>query len=86
MSRTVNIDDEVYARLEDQAKDRGVTVAEIIDRLSQDAKDEGIALALERMRAKGLLAAKEVLSAQPEFKPVEFQGEPLSEMIIRERR
>lgn len=86
MSKTINIDDDVYARLERQAQNGGLTVAEVIDRLSLDTKDGGITLALERMRAKGLLAAKEVLSAQPEFKPVEFQGEPLSEMIIRERR
>jgi len=86
MSKTIDIDDEVYARLEDRAKDSGVTVAQVIDRLSQQVEDTNTALALERMRAKGLLAAKEVLSAQPEFKPVEFQGEPLSEMIIRERR
>lgn len=86
MSKTIDIDDEVYARIEDRAKDSGVTVAQVIDRLSQQVEDTNTALALERMRAKGLLAAKEVLSAQPEFKPVEFQGEPLSEMIIRERR
>lgn len=85
MSKTINIDDDVYARLERQALDGGVTVAEVIDRLSLDTTNGGITLALERMREKGLLAAKDVLSAQPEFKPVEFQGEPLSEMIIRER-
>lgn len=86
MSKTINIEDDVYARLERQAQNAGVTVTEVIDRLSLDTKNGGITLALERMRAKGLLAAKEVLSPEPEFKPVEFQGEPLSEMIIRERR
>lgn len=86
MSRTVTIDDEVYARLEDQAKDSGVTVAQVIDRLSQQIEETNIAGAIARMRAKGLLAAKETLPSRTDFTPVEFQGEPLSEMIIRERR
>jgi predicted CopG family antitoxin len=86
MSRTVNIDDEVYARLEDQAKDSGVTIAQVIDRLSHQIEETNIARAIERMRTTGLLAAKEPGLAQTGFSPVEFQGEPLSEMIIRERR
>lgn len=86
MSRTLNIDDEVYARLEDLAKDSGVTIAQVIDRLSQQVEETNIARAIARMRSTGLLAAKEPGSAQPDFSPVEFQGEPLSEMIIRERR
>lgn len=58
MSKTINIDDDVYARLERQALDGGVTVAEVIDRLSLDTKNGGITLALERMRGKRVVGRK----------------------------
>lgn len=88
MSKTISIPDEVYARLEQQARARGSTLPQIIAELVQEAEKAPLAVALERMRAKGILLVAP-WSAQPtptDFKPIAVQGKPLSEVIIEERR
>lgn len=88
MSRTIDIPDEVYAQLEQQAKARGLTLPEIIAELTRTAEKARIGGAIARMRAKGLLLPLSTSSrpAAAEFRPVKVQGKPLSEVIIEERR
>ena len=88
MSKMVAIPDEVYARLEQQARDRGLTVPQVIAELAQEVEKARLAVAVERLRAKGiLLTTPELLPSAPAgFKPIRVQGKPLSEVIIEERR
>ncbi len=88
MSKMIDIPDEVYARLEQQARARGLTVPQTIAQFVEEAEKARIAVAVERLRAKGILLTTAELS-QPipaSFKPIQVQGKPLSEVIIEERR
>ena len=88
MNRTIEIPDEVYAQLEQQASRRGVTLPQIIAELVQADEQGRMAAAIERLRMKGLLLTPSN-SAQPaptDFAPLQVQGKPLSEVIIEERR
>ncbi|HEV8716031.1 MAG TPA: ribbon-helix-helix protein, CopG family [Candidatus Binatia bacterium] len=87
MSTTIDLPDEVYARLEEQAKARGLTVSQTIAQLVEEAQRARIAMAVERLRVKGLLASTEPRPSAPaHFEPIQVQGQPLSEAIIEERR
>jgi predicted DNA-binding protein len=88
MSKTIDLPNEVYERLERQAQARDLTVPEVIAQLVEEIEAARLAAALERMRAKGLLAEPSS-SAPPaplDFNPIQVQGKPLSEVIIEERR
>ena len=88
MSKMIDIPDEAYARLEQQARARGLTVPQTIAQFVEEAEKARIAVAVERLRAQGILLATAELS-QPipaSFKPIQVQGKPLSEVIIEERR
>lgn len=88
MSRTIEIPDEVYAQLEQQASVRGLTLPQIIAALVHEDEKARITAAIERLRTKGLLLtpASPAQPAPTGFAPIPVQGKPLSEMIIEERR
>ncbi len=89
MSTTIDISDEVYAQLEREAKARGLTVSQTIAQCLEESERARIAVAVERLRTKGILLAPTTvpLSSPPvEFAPIHVQGKPLSEVIIEERR
>jgi hypothetical protein len=88
MGTIIDIPDEVYAQLEQQARARGLTVPQTIAQFVEEAEKARIAVVVERLRAKGILLAPAELP-QPTmagFKPMQVQGQPLSELIIQERR
>ena len=88
MSTTIDIPDEVYARLECEAKARGLTVSQTIAQCLEESAKARIALAVERLRTKGVLLTPAAPSspASVSFTPMQVQGQPLSEVIIEERR
>ena len=88
MGKVVTLPDDVYARLEQQAATRGITVAELIAVLERELERARLDAAEERMRAKGLLLPRRepAPDAVLEFEPIPIQGKPLSETIIEERR
>jgi hypothetical protein len=88
MSKTIEIPDEIYAQLEQQASMRGLPLVQIITELVREDEKARVTVAIERMRTKGLLLTPSS-SAQPgltDFAPIQVQGKPLSEVIIEERR
>ncbi len=66
----------------------GLTVSQTIAQLVEEAQRARIAVAVERLRVKGLLLAptEPPPSAPTHFEPIQVQGQPLSEVIIEERR
>ena len=87
MSKTIDLPDEIYARLEQQAKARGLPVPQVIAQLEEEIAQARLGAAMERLRAKGiLLAPAEPTQAPGAFKPIPVQGKPLSEVILEERR
>jgi hypothetical protein len=88
MGMTIEISNEVYARLEQQARDRGLTVAQTIAQCVEEAEKARVAIVFERLQAKGILLTPGKPSQPPptEFEPIQVQGQPLSESIIEERR
>jgi hypothetical protein len=88
MSRTIEIPDEVYAQLEQQARIRGLTLPQTIAELVHADEQARMAMAIARLRTQGMLLPPSS-SAQPaptDFEPIQVQGKPLSEVIIEERR
>jgi hypothetical protein len=88
MSRTIEIPDEVYAQLEQQARIRGLTLPQTIAELVHADEKARMAMAIARLRTQGMLLPPSS-SAQPaptDFEPIQVQGKPLSEVIIEERR
>lgn len=87
MSKSIELPDEIYGRLEQQAKARGLTVPQLIAHLEAEKERAQMVAAIEALRAKGvLLASAEPLQAPIPFKPIRVQGKPLSEVILKERR
>jgi hypothetical protein len=88
MSRTIEIPDEVYTQLEQQARMRGLTLPQTIAELVHADEQARMAMAIARLRTQGMLLPPSS-SAQPaptDFEPIQVQGKPLSEVIIEERR
>jgi len=88
MSTTIDIPDEVYARLECEAQARGLTVSQTIAQCLEESEKARIALAVERLRTQGVLLtpAAPPSPASVSFTPMQVRGQPLSEVIIEERR
>ena len=88
MSRTIEIPDEVYAQLEQQAHRHGLTLPQIIAALVHEDEKARMTTVIARLRTQGVLLppANSVLPAGTDFKPIQVQGTPLSEVIIEERR
>jgi len=87
MSKSIDIPDEIYARLEQQAKARGLTVSQLIAQLGEELEQARLAATIERLRAQGMLPTPaEPVQAPVAFKPIQVQGKPLSEVILEERR
>ncbi len=85
MSKTVGLRDELYEKLEQLARAENTTIEAIIEKMTQEVKAAHLASAIERMRAKGILAPREQ-SPVMEFKRIKATpGKPISEMIIEER-
>lgn len=88
MNKSIDISDETYLQLEQQAKANGLTISQFISRMAVEAEKSRIDIAVERMRARGLLLMPAISSqsATARFEPIQVQGKPLSEVIIEERR
>jgi predicted DNA-binding protein len=85
MSKTIGLRDELYEKLAQQAQAQNTTIEAIIEKMTQEVEAAHLASAIERMRAKGILAPREQ-TAPMEFKRIKVAGKPLSETIIEERR
>lgn len=88
MSRTIEISDEVYVLLEQQARMPGLTLPQTIAELVREDEKARMSIAIARLRTQGVLLPPSS-SAQPaptDFEPIQVQGKPLSEVIIEERR
>jgi hypothetical protein len=88
MSRTIEIPDEVYTQLEQQASMRGLTLPQTIAELVHADEKARMAMAIARLRTQGMLLPPSS-SAQPaptDVEPIQVRGKPLSEVIIEERR
>jgi predicted DNA-binding ribbon-helix-helix protein len=86
MSKTVGLRDELYEKLEELATAQNVTVEQIIENLVREVEAAHLTSAIERMRTKGILAPREQAPVM-QFKRIKATpGQPISEMIIEERR
>ncbi|HEX4951589.1 MAG TPA: hypothetical protein VFZ34_33335 [Blastocatellia bacterium] len=86
MSKTVGLRDELYEKLEQLARAENTTIEAIIEKMTQEVEAAHLASAIERMRAKGILAPRAQTPVM-EFKRIKATpGQPISEMIIEERR
>jgi hypothetical protein len=88
MSRTIEIPDEVYIQLEQQARMRGLTLPETIAELVHEDEKARMSMAIARLRTQGVLLSPSgaVRPAPTDAEPMQVQGKPLSEVIIEERR
>jgi hypothetical protein len=88
MSRTIEISDEVYVLLEQQARMRGLTLPQTIAELVREDEKARMSIAIARLRAQGalLLPSSSAQPAPTDFEPIQVQGKPISEVIIEERR
>lgn len=88
MNKTVEISDEAFAKLEQQALARGITIAETIEQVLAEVETNRRAAVIEQMRAEGVLLPKQPMPPgyQRDYKRIEVQGKPVSECIIEERR
>ena len=86
MAKAVDIPDEIYMRLHQQAQDRGITVAQLIAQLQEEAQRARLAAAIASLHAKGLLLTVAAQSGVTDFDPVSAEGVSLSEVVLRERR
>jgi hypothetical protein len=88
MSHTIEIPDEIYAQLEQQARRRGLTLPQIIAELVHEDEKARMTAAIARLQTQGLLLppSRTAQPAPTDCKPIHVQGTPLSEVIIEERR
>jgi len=88
MSRTIEIPEEVYVQLEQQARMRGLTLPETIAELVHADEKARISMAIARLRTQGVLLPPSgaVRPVPTDVEPMQVQGKPLSEVIIEERR
>lgn len=87
MSKSIDIPDEIYARLEQQANARGLTVPQLIAQLEKEVVQVRLAAAIEHLRANGiLLAPAEPVQTPASVKPIQVQDKPLSEVILASGR
>lgn len=88
MSKTVELHDELYEKLEQLAKAQNTTIEAIIEKVTQEVEAARLSAAIEQMRAKGIIAERQQ-PAEPitvGFKRIKVSGKPVSETIIEERR
>jgi predicted DNA-binding ribbon-helix-helix protein len=85
---TVELPDEIYVRLESQAKARGLTITQVIMQYMEAEERIRNAASIERLQMKGLLLVPTdpVPPVSTHVKPLQVQGQPLSEAIIEKRR
>ncbi|MCL6476741.1 MAG: hypothetical protein K6U75_17045 [Firmicutes bacterium] len=86
MAKVVDIPDEIYLSLQQQAQARGITVAQLIAQLQEEAQRARLAAAIASLHAKGLLLTVAAHSGVTDFDPVLAEGVCLSEVVLRERR
>lgn len=86
MGRAVDIPDEIYTRLEQQARARGITVVQLIAQLQEEAQRARLSAAIGSLQAKGVLLNVAPHPPVADFHPVQVEGVSLSEIIVRERR
>ncbi|MBI1766385.1 MAG: hypothetical protein HYR56_33685 [Acidobacteria bacterium] len=80
--------DEVSQRLERQARAPGTTTAETVARLIEEIEAPHLTDVVRQMRVEGLFAKPPAIvpPLPADFQPIQVQGQPLSEVIIEERR
>ena len=88
MITTIDLPNEIYQRLERQAQARGVTIVETVTQVLAEAETNRLDVALEQMRAEGVLLPKKALPPdyQRVYRRIEVTGTPVSECLIEERR
>lgn len=86
MGRTVDIPEEIYTQLEQQAQARGISVVQLIMQLQTEAQRARLSAAISALQAKGLLLTAACRPSPAEFHTVQVEGVSVSEAIIRERR
>ena len=87
MAKTVNIPDDLYNRLQTQARASGLNVEAFLADLIKTLAEPSERAFVEHLRAKGLLVSfAPVTELIPDdFKPVTVHGKPVSETIIEDR-
>lgn len=87
MSKTIGLRDDLYEKLERQAKMQNTTVEQIIENLTQEVEAAYLAAAIDRMKAAGVIITFDSIDtpAPINFQPITVQGKPVSEVIIEER-
>jgi predicted DNA-binding ribbon-helix-helix protein len=88
MSKTIELSDEIYRQLEQQASRRGLSLPQLIAALVHEEEYARLTTAITRLQTQGLLLtpSRAAPPAAPDVAPIQVQGKPLSEVIIEERR
>ena len=88
MNATIDVPNEVYERLQKQARLRGTTISEAISQLLEEVETTHREAVFEQMRAEGVLLPKKSLPPDHQrlYKRIEVQGKPVSECLIEARR
>lgn len=88
MSKTVGLRDDLYEKLEQQAKSQNTTIEVVIEKMTQEVEAAHLTATIARLKAEGIIATFDFpdISAPDNFQPIFVQGKPVSETIIEERR
>nr|BAL54294.1 hypothetical protein HGMM_F14E02C11 [uncultured prokaryote] len=86
MGRVVDLPDEIYTQLEQQAQARGITLVQLIVQLQEEVQRARLSAAIGSLQAKGMLLNVSSHSSVADFHPVQVEGLSLSEIIVQERR
>lgn len=86
MSRSIDLSDDLYERLEEQAARQGQTIEDYLNQLTLRDQSEAD-LVRKRLLARGLLVTWPGPSpAVTERPPITVKGPPLSQTVIEDRR
>ncbi len=88
MSKTVGLRDDLYEKLEQQAKAQNTTIEIVIEKMTQEVESAHLTAMLARLKAEGVIATFDPIriTAPDNFQPIIVKGKPVSEIIIEERR
>lgn len=83
----IRVSQEIYDRLDAQARVRGVSIDKILEIILQEFDQIRERDFIESLRSEGLLVSTPTVSphAPRNFKPVPIMGKPLSQTIIEDR-
>ncbi len=88
MSKTIGLRDDLYEKLEQQAKAQNTTIEAVIEKMTQEVESAHVRGAIARMKLEGVIATFDAVDipAPKNFKPIVVSDKPVSEIIIEERR